>query len=161
MRVSVHKCRSTYHPVPIVGWLIMIAQGMNPFSKKAYDHMSISYSDRMYDVTGNTGTDDWAYDYFLSKYKLIESHEFNLDVTDIAFSEFWLEFSGTPYDRLQIFGLFFKSIGFKKFNTIGNNTSRLICNELVIVYLKRFHGFIYEDSDNFDLIDTWKIAKEY
>tara|TARA_R110002012_G_scaffold254101_1_gene433166 strand:- start:605 stop:1087 length:483 start_codon:yes stop_codon:yes gene_type:complete len=160
MTPYVHQCRNIHVKIPIFAWLIMIFQGMNPFNKNAWAHMSISIGDKFFDVT-SAGCKEYTRDEFLKKYRLIESHQIKADITTVEFYEFFDKFRGKEYDKLQIVGLLLKSLGFISFNFIGNDFKKLICNELIIAYLAHFHSFKFKDSDNFGLIDTWNKVKEY
>lgn len=160
MKVSAHKCRNISHPFPIFAWLIIIFQGMVPWRKDAPSHMSISYGDNFFDVTGK-GCKEHSRTEFLKNYRIIESHEFDLDITTVEFYEFFDKFRGKEYDRLQIVGLLLKALNIISFNKIGYNMRKLICNELIVAYLAEFHGFKFKDSDNFDLINTWCKVKGY
>lgn len=160
MIISIHKCRNIKSKFPIFAWLIMIFQGMNPFNRDSWSHMSISINDKFFDVTGD-GCLEHASKSFFKKYRIVESHEISKEITDVDFYDFFNEFRGRRYDKLQIVGLLLKSLGFISFNKIGRDFKRLICNELIIAYLAHFHNFKFKDSDNFDLISTWNKVKEY
>lgn len=160
MRVSAHQCRVINHPFPLLAWLIMIFQKMKPWENDSYAHMAISYSDTFYDVSGK-GYRVHSKGEFLKKYKIVKSHEFNLEISEEDFNQFSLSHKGKKYDQLQILGIALKMLGIISFNTLGRDFKRLICNELIISYLHEFHGLEFKDSDNFDLIDTWNKVKEY
>lgn len=160
MTPYVHQCRNISHPFPIFAWLIIIAQGMNPFNKNSWSHMAISIGDKFFDVTSK-GCKEYTQSEFLKNYRLVESHQIKADITTVEFYEFFDKFRGKKYDNLQIVGLLLKSIGVISFNTIGCDFKRLICSELIIACLSHFHSFKFKDSDNFGLINTWNKVKEY
>tara|TARA_R110002012_G_scaffold303533_1_gene505342 strand:+ start:1127 stop:1609 length:483 start_codon:yes stop_codon:yes gene_type:complete len=160
MTPYVHKCRNIKSKLPILAWLIMIFQGMNPFRKDSWSHMAISIDGKYFDVTG-AGCKEHTEADFLKKYKLIESHQIKADLTMTQFYDFFDQFRGREYDKLQIIGLLLKGLNVISFNFIGSDFKKLICNELIIAYLAHFHKFEFKDSDNFDLISTWHKVKEY
>lgn len=160
MKAQVHICRNIDHPLPVVAWLIMIFQGMNPFKESSYSHMAISHDGKFYDASGS-GCKSSTEENFLKKYKIVDTHTLEKEVSQTDFYEWFKIYEGRKYDRLQIFGLLLKFIGLISFNTIGHNFKKIICNELIVTYLAHFYNFQYKDSDNFDLINTWNKVREF
>ncbi len=165
MIVETHKCRNIAHPFPIFAWLIMLFQGMLPWKKESWAHFAMSVTmenseQRFFDCTGK-GCKEYPAEVFLKKYKLVESHTLKEERTYVEFMSWFKDFEGREYDNLQIWGQLAKRLNLLKFNTIGHNLRKLTCNELGIAYFKKFYSLSYEDSDDFDLLMTWKIAKGY
>lgn len=127
--------------------------------------MSISYTmesskQHFFDCTGD-GCKEHNSETFLKKYRLVETHTLVEPRTYVEFMDWFKEFEGREYDKLQIMGLLAKGLNLLKVNRIGHNLNKLTCNELLIAYFKKFYNLGYKDSDNFDLLMTWKIAKGY
>ena len=160
MIVQIYKCRNKSHPFPLFAWLIMIFQGMKPWDKAAWSHMSMSVGSKFFDITGKGCKEHYPED-FLETYTIIESHRLEYEPTKEDFYEFFDSMRAKKYDKLQIFGLLLKGLNIISFNTIGHNMDKLVCNELIIAYLFHFNSFKFKDSDNFGLINTWNKVKEY
>lgn len=163
MKVYALKVRPIYHSFPIVAWLIMIFQGMSPFSKKSYSHNAILFTDRYgvdrvidSTVKGSVAISN-GYAFF-KRYKLIEMVEMPAPITKHLLDVWTKKIVGRKYDQLQIFGLTLKILGLISFNNFGGNYKRMTCNEVVLSYLKTFKGLEFGDSDNYDLNMTWDIV---
>lgn len=160
MRVSAHKCRNILHSFPVIAWLIMILQKMLPWDEKSFSHMALSFDDgntvRFFE-SGFFGVKKVSQGDFLKKYKIIKTYVFTQDETEVEFINWFDQHKGKKYDYFQLFGLLLKSIGFTKFNKIGHNSNRLVCNELVLLYASQRYNIDICDSDNYDMLDTWKI----
>lgn len=159
MRISFFKLRPKNHPFPLFAWLIMIFQGMNPFSKRAYSHMAIGFESetgfcKIADVPF-TGFREMREDRFFEKYHIVDIKTREFDIPRVQFLH-WLEpHEGKKYDFLQIFGLSLKLLNLKKVNYTGSDFKSLVCNELIISFLVRFDKLKVKDSDNWDLNMTW------
>lgn len=163
MKVYALKVRPINIYFPIVAWLIMIFQGMNPFSKKAYSHNAILFTDRygVDRVIDSTVGDRVAVSMdrdFFKKYKLIEMVEMPAPITMHLFNAWTRKIVGRKYDQLQIVGLALKVLGFISFNKLGGNYKRMTCNEVPLDYLRTFKGMEFGDSDNYDLNMTWDVV---
>tara|TARA_R110001599_G_scaffold21922_2_gene81659 strand:- start:9864 stop:10283 length:420 start_codon:yes stop_codon:yes gene_type:complete len=76
------------------------------------------------------------------------------------FCGFYIPLLGRSYDFKSIIGLAFKSLGLKRSNKIGRNRTKLICSELVALYLERFYGVEIVDSDNYGLNETQRVIND-
>lgn len=160
MKVTIHKCRNFSHPFPLFAWLIMIFQGMLPWKKSSWSHMAMSFNGRYYDCRFS-GCFNSSEKEFRNTYKILDSHSLPLQLTQQQFEDFFNKYKHTNYDFLQLMGLALKYLRIVGFNKIGHDLDKMICTELIIVHLKDYYGFSFIDSDDFDLVDTWNIIKEY
>ncbi len=159
MRVDFFQVRPKGHPFPIIAWLIMVFQGMNPFKDSAYSHMIMGYESeagacKIVDVSFS-GFRQIREDKFFEDYEIVGTKTREVDVTRAGFLTWMEEHEGKKYDFLQIVGLMFKMLGLKKVNNAGLNFKSLICSELILSFLVRFDKLKVSDSDNWDLHMTW------
>lgn len=163
MMFSFYQLRPKSHPFPILAWLIMIFQGMNPFSGRAFSHTAIAYwvdDERIFfDVTGS-GCRTMDEKDFLIKYRVIKSRCKYIQTTEVEFLDWFHSKKDCKYDRLQVFGLLLKALRLKKKNTWGGNFNSLICNELLLAFLVDFDELKIGDSDDWDLNMTWEAIVE-
>lgn len=155
MKFSYLKARSR-HPFPIIAWLIMVFQGEKPWEKSSTSHRALKYwigeTEWVVDSTGAKGVKDQVLDpTFTDKYFIVDEMEFELDIDPGEFCDWIDSIIGRKYDRLGIFGLALKILGFVSFNTIGHNYRRLSCNEVMVHFMEKFRDLKVVDSDNWDL----------
>lgn len=161
--VEVNKCRPRFK-LPIVAWLIMLFQGMLPWKKTSWSHMSISYTSitgnkKFIDATGAHGVTERIASRYAKKYVVIDSILFLIDANEIQFQH-WVESQeGKSYDHGQLVGLALKLLGFFSVNTLGSNMRKLTCNELILSFLNEFKSANVLESDNYDLLMTWNLAR--
>lgn len=160
LKIQFHKCRNISHPFPIFAWAIMIFQGMLPWKKSSWSHMSLSQENNVFDARF-TGTQRSQMNNFLETYKLLETIELEFDITLVEVEEWFKKHEGKKYDYLQLFGLLSKYFGFVKVNKVGKNLDSLICSELLIDFLIEFKGLEVDDTDDYDLLNTWEILSDY
>lgn len=164
MEFVYYKARPTYHPFPIVAWMIMIFQGENPFNKRSTSHRALGYqimeTDWVVDSTGGHGVLDQTFHEFELKYKVIEKITFTLDIDTGDFCQWVAAQKGKKYDRLQILGLIFKILGFITFNKMGKNYKKLTCNELVLNFVATYLKIPVGDPDNWDMLMTDNLITE-
>lgn len=165
MTVQVHKCKNIIHPFPILAWAIMLFQGMNPFNKKSWAHMAMSFTfpdgtRNYYDVTSK-GCKMYTEELFTKMYKIQGTHTLKQHRNFVEFHDWFKLMEGREYDTKQLIGLLLKSLNLVSFNTIGHNYKKLICSELILNYLQFFYKIQVKDSDNFDLMSTWNKVKEF
>lgn len=163
MKIAICKCKNISHPLPLFAWAIMFLQKMKPWQKNAWSHMAIKFvfKGKVFYVDANSkGTMMRDADQFYKQYEVIESHQLSKEINYDEFIEWFSHLNGNKYDWKQIFGLLIKLIGLKKFNYSGHGYKKLICCELIINYFNKFERLYVKDSDDFDLITTWKIAKQ-
>lgn len=162
MKVVAHKCRNIEHPFPIAAWLIMIFQGMKPWDSDSYSHMAISAEDdneHLFWDANFTGVQKRNREKFFETYELIESIELDVDMTMGEFKAWASCYEGRRYSFIQLIGLLAKHFGLVKSNPIGRNLDRLICSELLLAFKVDNMNLKVKDTDDFDLISTWKIIK--
>lgn len=162
MRVYVVKSRSRKF-FPFIAWLIMIFQGMNPFKRESYSHLSIMFvsstgNNIMLDATGHSVRvrtyESWARDN-----KAVGGCELDIDCEFNTFL-LWVEsVLGIEYSKIGIVGLLMRSIGLFSTNKIGSNYKKMICSELVVNLIDSFYDLEIGDSDNYDLIMSWELAQ--
>lgn len=136
--------------------LIKLLQGTK------YSHMVICYRDKfgefVVDASGLTvRTQEMKK--FLAYNSVVKSRYVG-PVNKKEFKEFYLAQLGKKYDFKSLFGLALKSLGLISFNTIGSNYKKLICSELVIMFLERFFNAKVKDSDNFGLKETERVLND-
>ena len=124
----------------LFSWLIMKAQKTN------FSHMVIYYvhPDSKMFLKNNT---------IVKKIQMESVGKFD-------FCGFYIPLLGRSYDFKSIIGLAFKSLGLKRSNKIGRNRTKLICSELVALYLERFYGVEIVDSDNYGLNETQRVIND-
>jgi len=149
---------------PIVAWLIMLFQGMNPFDKNATSHRAMRYTfnNRTFviDATKKYGVRDISEGDFLQEYTIVEHIYIPYQVEDNRFFAWLDELKEKKYDSLQLLGLFLKLVGLLTFNTIGHNFKKLTCNEVFLNWAETFLKLAVGDSDNWDLLMTDVLASE-
>lgn len=160
MKIDFFQLRPKKHPFPIVAWIIMIFQSMNPFKRSAYSHMAIGYESetglcKIVDISFS-GFRQVREDKFFDGYEIVGTKSMNIDITRSCFLSWLEEHEGKKYDFLQIAGLMLKLLGLKKVNNAGLNFKSLICSELILSLLVRFDKLKVKDSDNWDLNMTWE-----
>lgn len=161
MEITFLKLRPKNHPFPVFAWLIMLFQGMNPFSKQAFSHMAISFESE----TGASKVADAHFkgfremreDKFFKQYTIVGVKKRTFPIERKEFL-IWLEnHEGKNYDFKQLFGLASKILKITKFNYVGDDFRSLICSELLLSFLVRFKNLKVKDSDNWDLLMTWEV----
>lgn len=164
MKVFALKVRIKNHPFPLFSWLIMIFQGMNPFRKTSWSHNAVNfriYNEEKVIHATSKGVEIVSFSEFISHYTLVGMKELPPPVSVDHFDRWTRKIEGRGYDFLQIFGLAAKMLGFITFNRYGSNFKRMVCSEVILNYLKEFHGYTFIDSDDFSLIDTWAMLPDY
>lgn len=163
-KVSIHKCKNIKVKLPILAWLIMLLQGMNPFNRKSYSHMAISLEAggirRFFDASF-VGIQERTEEEFLKIYELAESREVVFPGSEIDFLDWFGKYKNNKYDFLQLVGLSMYLLKLKKSNILGTDDKKLICCELIMVYFRDVLGLDIGDSDKYDLLMTWKISEKF
>ena len=161
MEVYALQVRPKDHPFPILAWLIMLLQGMNPFSKKAYSHNAIMFKglDGKFLVIDSTSKSVRIQSDISSfkHYKFISQKKMPRPKDELSFILWLQNILGREYDKLQIFGLLLKMLHLISFNKMGADYNKMTCNEVILNYLEYHCDFYFGDPDNFDLIRTWEI----
>lgn len=165
--IGVHQCRSTKF-MPVVAWLIMIFQGMNPFNKSAWNHIACSYIDeagglRFFDATGYYGFEERSSHTFAKTNHIIRSTYIEIPNKRVDLIRWVNENEPKVYDKSDVVGDTFRLLGFKSHDKHGHgyNYKKLTCNKVPLLLLKDFRGIYNGDPDLEDLLTTWKIVKRY
>ena len=135
------------------------------FQKTNYSHYAMSYISE----TGKTiflestflgGVRRIREDKFLEKNEIKKTFVVNKKIERISFIVFTQAYEGNSYGKFQIIGLLAKLFNIVKFNPFGKGAKRIICNELVILFLNWFNFTTIKRTDSLDLNDTQKIILE-
>lgn len=156
MKVRIYQCYST-NKFPFN----IFALGIKFFSKTNYSHYALSYESE----TGNTiycdstsmGVRQTSEDKFLKKYELKKAWQCKKEIPRKYFLRWFEKHQGKSYGFLQIIGLLGKILNIFKHSPFGKGSKRIICNELVILFLNRFYAAGIDDTDSLDLNDTEKL----
>lgn len=166
MIVLVHKCRPKMK-FPWLAWIIMVLQGMKPWKKDSFSHLSFSYTAitgnvKFCDATNKGGVKDMIAARFLGKYKIVGTTRLNLSKENpLGFQQWFEEHEGKKYSKIQLLGLLLKTLHIIKKNTWGFGTGRLTCNELIIDLIREYKKHPMRDSDDYDLNETMEIVDKY
>lgn len=131
------------------------------FQRTNYSHYAIEVKDgegmlTYYDSTGY-GTRKRTAASFNKSHTIKRRFELPDRITYIQWLDYWAKHEGKSYGYIQLLGLLFKVLNIIKNNPFGKGAKRLICNELVILYLNEFRYTNIKDTDSLDLNDTEKI----
>lgn len=163
--VMVVSVRPKGHPFPIVAWLIMLFQGMNPFGRKAFSHMAVVYKyeglKMVVHSTGSKGVQIESHQDFIKRYRVVHRNMIHIDTDAEGWYNWLSEVDEKAYDHLSILGHTLAYFGIKKASKYGDGLSRLICCELVIEMLIIFRGLEVIDTDVFDLNKTRKMLNDF
>lgn len=154
MKINIVTCRPKDHPFPILSWAIRF------FQKTDYSHFAIQFGNMVLDATGKDVRLSNSIEFY-TRYKVSNKYEIEIDSDYESFSSWCSLFLNRSYGYFQIIGLLLMIMGLFKKNPFGRGIERLICNELVILLLKDFKDLKVEDSDDFDLVQTETIVKEF
>lgn len=149
----------------LVKFLIYLFQGM-VFRKDRYNHFAIQAA---YKVESNIGIHYDLVEYmdatlkegvavkgaskFHDHYDIVMSWDGIGDVS--KFEDFVKNYEGRKYASEQLFGYIFTQLKIWKNNLLGADDRRIICSELIALWLKH-NGFNINDSDFYDLVETEK-----
>lgn len=154
MKVEILTCSPIYHPFPVASWLIKF------FQKTNYSHFGIKVGNVVLDATSRDVRLN-SYIDFTSRYDIISTYELDVDSTFEDVINWCSIFLNRSYGYFQIVGLLFIILGLTKNNYFGKDATNLICNELVILFLRDFKGLEIKDSDSYDLVSTEILVKEF
>lgn len=140
-----------------------IAKLIKYFQKTKYSHYTIRIEVEgltfIYDTT-SAGVCVRSADYFQDHYIVHKSFEVKKPISFIEFSDFWAAHEGKGYGFSQVVGLLFKVLGVIKYNPFGRGAKRIICNEMIILFLNHFYDTNIKDTDSLDLNDTYKLLQK-
>jgi len=143
----------------------IVALGIQYFSKTKYSHYALHVEDQAagevfyYDSTG-AGTRKYGPCSFNKKYRVTQEFKVNKEITYIGWLEFWTKHTRKPYGFVQILGLLLKTCNIVRHNPFGMGAKRIICNELIILFLNEFEYTCIEDTDSLDLNETEEILQK-
>ena len=154
MKVEILTCSPTYSSFPIASWLIKY------FQKTNYSHFGIKIGSVVLDATGHDVRLNSFIEYS-SRYDIISSYEVEIDCDYQGIIDWCSGFLNKKYGYFQLVGLLLIIMGIIKNNPFGKDATNLICNELVVLFLRDFKGLVISDSDNYDLVSTEILVKEF
>lgn len=169
MKVLVHQCQyQKGFPMNSLSLLIMIFQGMFKRPKyRRYTHYSLELvkkNPEIYESIVYGGVDSKPKDRWLKNYKIVTSYAYDLpSFSDAHFENWFYMHDGKSYAKKQLIGIVLQVFNFIKENPFGKGASRLICSELVILFLNRFVEVVTgrDFTDSLDLVDTEQILDEH
>lgn len=139
----------------------LFAIGIKFFSKTNYSHYAISYvsenGKRVFCDSSARGVRQMTEEKF-NKHNTISKAFICRVIIPRAYFLTWFEqHQGKSYGFAQVLGLLLKIFKIIKHNPLGSGSKRIICNELVILFLNRFYQANIEDTDSLDLNGTEKL----
>lgn len=154
MKVKVVCCNPIYLKFPILSWLIK-------FFQEDYSHFAIEFGGFVLDATGKDVRLYNAETYFTHRYEKVREYEIDIDADFLEVLAWSKPLLNRKYGYFQIIGLLFIILGLTNKNPFGKDYNNLICNEIVLLFLEDFKGLEIEDSDDYDLVSTELILREY
>lgn len=137
------------------GWLIKKFQGL-PFSHYALVFINHDGLMKTVDASGRTVHQESIVN-FKEKYDIVRTYKIEDGQKSLREFKHWLyPFEGKKYGYKQVLGLFLMSLHIFKKNPFYNDKENIICNELILRYL-RFHNLLPNIRfDDWDLVKTRK-----
>ena len=134
------------------------------FQKTDYSHYALEVEDGegmlvYYDSTGS-GVRKRTATSFSKSHSITRTFEIPKLVTYVDWLDFWTKHEGKSYGFIQVIGLALKVWNIIKNNPFGKGAKRIICNELIILFLNEFDYTNISDTDSLDLNDTEEILKK-
>ncbi len=108
----------------------------------------------MFHSSSSNGVKSLSVKKFKKKYKLVNFFTCNKKINLYDFLFWFHKHRNKKYSTAQLGGLFIKTYTMVKNNPFGRGAKRIICNELVILFLNRFYNTKIVDTDGLDLNDT-------
>ena len=135
------------------------------FQKTSYSHYALSYVSEtgrtiFFESTFLGGVRRIKEDKFYEKNEVKKVFLVKKDIKRIDFLVFMQTYEGNSYGTFQILGLLAKILSIVKFNPFGKGAKRIICNELVLLFLNWFNFTTIKETDSLDLNDTNRILLE-
>ena len=93
-------------------------------------------------------------DEFSSRYEVVHTKTVTVDTTREALVEWLEEHCRKKYDIWNVIGLMGKILHIFKRNPFGADFRKMVCNELILAFIKKFYDFEIGDPDNYDLLMT-------
>ena len=140
--------------------LIKLFQGTN------YCHYAMSYTSETgkeiyFDSTGSGGVRRSNSKQFFKNYHVVGTFEIKKNIERVDFLTFVQAYEGCHYGYRQILGLSLKMLHIIKHNPFGKGANRIICNELIILFLNWFNMTAIKDTDSIDLNETEEILLRF
>lgn len=136
-------------------WLIMAVQKTN------FDHYALEINGSVIDAT-KKDVRIQSMDDFNKIYKTTNVYEIDIEADfEKEIFPWMVSVCGKGYGFMQILGLAFMKFGITKHNPWGSDKKRIICNELVLIFLEHFAGVVLEkDIDTYDLNRTKTVIEK-
>lgn len=159
MKVNIVQC-STRKNFPFD----IIARAIRYFQNTNYNHYALEVADgegmlTYFDSSTAYGVRKRTVGSFLKTYDITHTYSIPKLVTYIDFYDFWAKHEGKDYSLIQLLGLLLKVCNIIRYNPFGKGAKRIICNELVILFLNEFGYTDIKDTDSLDLNDTEEILR--
>lgn len=154
MKVKIYQCRSE----GVIAKLIRIIQKTN-YNHYALSYESITGEEIFCDSTAH-GVRQMTSQMFRKKYRIKKMFLCEKEIPTEWFLSWFEKHLGKSYGFRQILGLFLKLFRIVKNNPFGAGKKRIICNELVVMFLNNFYAANVVDTDSLDLNDTEKLLLE-
>ena len=121
--------------------------------------MAISYEDAgndfIIDAVG-TGVRVLSKEEWKKEYEIIKVYEIEINYPAEDLHAWFCDQLNKKYALMQLFGIWFVQMKIIKHSPWGKNEELLTCNELVLMFLKRFKGLNIQNQDDFGLVRTEK-----
>ena len=135
-----------------ISWAIRTIQGT------AYSHFGIEVKGVVLESTG-VGVHLTRLPDFRKHNQIIKVWELDLDIYPEVLYEWMASVIGTKYGYLQNFGYLLMALKILKKNPWGRNSERIVCSEVVALFIKKFANVKIGDSDKYDLVETEKLIQ--
>lgn len=146
MNIKIHQCTSRVK-FPILAWIIMFVQ------RTDYSHYAIQLNSTHVIHANKKGVVVDTIEDFQLHYRTLRIFDFIIPKDTIIFD--WVkEVRGRKYGFLQLWGISLVLLRIVKTNPFGRGWKRLTCNELILLFLNRFFGLQFNETDSYDLNRT-------
>lgn len=156
MKVSIWQCKNRARfPKNITSLGIMF------FQKTNYSHYALEFNSRFYHSSGS-GVKSISKEKFLKRYRMVRRIRCTKDINCNDFRIWFFRHIGKKYAFAQLVGLLGKTFKIIKHNPFGRGAKRIICNELVLLFLNKFYNthIPADHIDCYDLNDTEKLLSD-
>ncbi len=154
MKVYAYQCNSNRKVAPV-------ARLIKFFSGTEYSHYVLALVDEYNTIISvahshASGVEEMTKTSFLNEYSIYRKFAICEEKTHL-FNAFVALHMGKKYGYFQNFGLLLKIWGIIKNNPFGKGSKRIICNELIILYLNSKGISNISDTDELNLKDTERV----
>lgn len=148
MAVAIIQCKSkSKFPFNIASLLIM------KYQESDYSHYAIRFNEGYYHSSIH-GVVALSKSQFHKKYQIIRGFDCTKIIPAHDYLHWFQKHCGKRYGFFQVLGLLGKVLNIFKHNPFGKGVKRIICNELIVLFLNRFYATKVRDTDGLDLNDT-------